>query len=443
MPPPLVTAAQYRVPNRFNLQEAMQGQSTMATQHVAREATQEQMDQRRQMAERQRKLYDREETDAILKVASNLLQSVDLSDNNENREAELGQVAGMIDGFIENTVSDPERKQAYRNFLKSSSWKSAKGDSNALALTKAIQNYEDISEREKEESRSKRATIAAGADVKKQAIKEEKAGERLTAQQEFDREQNKLKEEAAMAREKVKAKSREEVAKLRGGKKFVTSIDPETGEMTMSYETGTGLNKATEKFLEKDLAQMEGEIEYLGQIKEAWDPALKTIWGKGYGATLNSMSALGFSDEVLDFLGAERFIDKAGYLGRVTEHLFNMYRKRITGAQASYREIEYLRRAMLNDKLSPRKFQAFYKSYVKTIKRSMSLNLKLLREGYNEEEISQRIDELVLKDYKRPEGAPNAKKWIESGEYLKEREEFNNQSIMDEVDKALAGAQGD
>ena len=61
--------------------------------------------------------------------------------------------------------------------------------------------------------------------------------------------------------------------------------------------------------------------------------------------------------------------------------IFNAYRKSITGAAASEREMSDLKRSMFNEDQSPVQFEAAFDEFRSELNRSQRLRRKLLREG--------------------------------------------------------------
>jgi hypothetical protein len=66
-----------------------------------------------------------------------------------------------------------------------------------------------------------------------------------------------------------------------------------------------------------------------------------------------------------------------------TEQLFQVYRKKVTGAQAAIKEIENLRQIMLNKEMSKSQFLGSVNQIREKVSRSLRLQRKLLREGFD------------------------------------------------------------
>jgi len=92
--------------------------------------------------------------------------------------------------------------------------------------------------------------------------------------------------------------------------------------------------------------------------------------------------------------GAGRLLDKAGMDTDMTKmnatraqfrnevnQFFNQYRKDITGAAASEKELEQLKDSILNENMGPAEFKAAYDQFVTKVKGQLEMNKKIARSG--------------------------------------------------------------
>ncbi|PHS69122.1 MAG: hypothetical protein COB23_07140 [Methylophaga sp.] len=128
------------------------------------------------------------------------------------------------------------------------------------------------------------------------------------------------------------------------------------------------LNALTSKYSEKYLTY-EGE--------------LKSMAGHFLGK-------LGIDDELVDF-GAERtsFVNEA-------RQLFNDYRREITGAAASEKEMEDLLKSMMNVKMNPKEFMSAYEQFKDKAMRNMKFNAELSGFDFNPDKYTGKVDTDIL-----------------------------------------------
>jgi uncharacterized protein YukE len=161
--------------------------------------------------------------------------------------------------------------------------------------------------------------------------------------------------------------------------------------------------KSMQTDLQKRITNNLALITQMHQAGETYSPELLTIWGR----------AKKVGAKFLDYLGAAPkgspqadFIEKQTNFYQASERLFNAYRKAITGAAASFQELERLRKSFLNPNMSPREFESAWGSYMTELQRLQQIYNKLLREGFTptsdpNSEYSRRLNREFLS------GAPN------------------------------------
>lgn len=136
----------------------------------------------------------------------------------------------------------------------------------------------------------------------------------------------------------------------------------------------------------KTVNQIQGELLsntkvmfQMQQVGDTFNEQFLTVGGrlKNLGLT-----ALDYAGALPDEGDATEWYQQRTDFEHTTERLFNAYRKYITGAAASYQELERLRKSFLNTKLPPKKFKAAYNSYLTEIQRLQQVLNRVVREGF-------------------------------------------------------------
>lgn len=137
----------------------------------------------------------------------------------------------------------------------------------------------------------------------------------------------------------------------------------------------------------------------LAIIGERYAPRYLTYEGKIARGIADKADKLGMaSKEQKKFLGGEVQFRTA------VERMFNQYRKEITGAAASYQELERLKKTMLNTDMGPAEFEAAYNDFVEIAKQQLELNIALRAQGLDNEQIRKKLDEQFNKMKGKPVG---------------------------------------
>ena len=159
---------------------------------------------------------------------------------------------------------------------------------------------------------------------------------------------------------------------------------------------GEGVSKGAATALQKGLVKDKKMLQSAGNLLKDYSKEYLTLWGriKTSGAGWGSM--VNFPIWEKHGRGATRFISQVS-------DLFNQYRHAITGAQASIKELEHLRVAMMNEKDNPLKFEEKAKVFVKKMQQTIALKEKVLKEGLydpnDKESIGRAIDRLKAEGY--------------------------------------------
>lgn len=172
------------------------------------------------------------------------------------------------------------------------------------------------------------------------------------------------------------------LANLTGAQQEI-EVTPEGG---IRLRTGRGvkgavgpseLQRPTVRKLEQQVIEGEQNLLSLDRIAEQYKPGYLTYLGRGkaWWSAVKSKAGIKLTPQAKKELGGRRAFTQN------INRLFNAYRKNITGAQATMNEIEFLKKAMLNENLGPAEFEAAYTEYRSELARSQRLKRKILREG--------------------------------------------------------------
>lgn len=137
------------------------------------------------------------------------------------------------------------------------------------------------------------------------------------------------------------------------------------------------LNKSPASKVQDDIISLEDSLARTTQIGAEYEREYLTYAGK-YGAQLSAIkdkANMDLSEEDKAFLkGRTRFTMQIN-------REFNLYRKMITGAAAAEKELEDLKKATINEDLSPAQFEAAFEIYQEELSRGLRLKRKLVRDG--------------------------------------------------------------
>lgn len=178
--------------------------------------------------------------------------------------------------------------------------------------------------------------------------------------------------------------------------------DPAGGGTNVTVNMPGALEKSTTSDIQKSLAS---DYEITNQLDNAvneFDPEYLTVLGKGKNWVNSWREKLQTGNRNFDeFMGTNLSQeDKAalkGYTGFVqnVERLFNAYRKEITGAAASYQELERLYKSFINTDMSPSQFEAAVKAFKKELITGIAIKQSILQEGnvlFGSDEYAQEFD---------------------------------------------------
>lgn len=152
------------------------------------------------------------------------------------------------------------------------------------------------------------------------------------------------------------------------------------GNITIGGSAG-GLSKPSVTKIEQKLISAEQAAGSLADIKANYDPAFLTIPGDIRLKVLRGQSLLGFnlSPEQEQALGKRRVFEES------VNSYFNAYRQQVTGAQASFAELQNLKKALLNTDLSAPEFEASFNRLVSESNRLSRIYQNVLSKGISED----------------------------------------------------------
>jgi len=128
--------------------------------------------------------------------------------------------------------------------------------------------------------------------------------------------------------------------------------------------------------LEKNIMGAVQSLSDLQRIGDQYASDFLTYQGAAKAKTGEVLSKWGLGDNEWSQFNAERqaFQDNV-------RQFFNAYRKEITGAAASVKELELLMESMFNADRDPVTFQRTYNEFVSKVKRNLELNQQMRRDG--------------------------------------------------------------
>jgi hypothetical protein len=157
-------------------------------------------------------------------------------------------------------------------------------------------------------------------------------------------------------------------------------------KMGVGVEDGTGvtagnvpLTPTVKTKLQTTNIDLENAFARVNEISQKYGSGFLTIGGRlrHKGAQWLSYLGIGVSE------GDKKFADQRQQFVLLVNREFNAYRKLITGAAASVKEIEFLKKAALDMSKDPLTFEASLKAYTDALKRGIRINRRFLREGIN------------------------------------------------------------
>lgn len=178
---------------------------------------------------------------------------------------------------------------------------------------------------------------------------------------------------------------------LSSDKNFRLTTGPD-GETIIEYgDIDNNLTTATKSSVQKDIVGLESQLTDLKTIRSSFEKDFLTYGGKLKGVTLRTLSKAGadIGPEGKQFVGRMRVFQEK------VEQFFNAYRKEITGAQAAIKELQMLRKSVLNKDLAPDEFAFSLDNAISLIERQMSLKKTIMDQGITGKSLDQEFNRAV------------------------------------------------
>lgn len=130
--------------------------------------------------------------------------------------------------------------------------------------------------------------------------------------------------------------------------------------------------------LQKNILEAERSLRELNKIQDTYSDEFMTTAGR-----LKAMVG-SWADQIgQDPFGLATFNAERGKFASNTKQFFNQYRKEITGAAASEKELEQLVEALFSDDLGPLEFQSRFDEFITKSMMNLDANRQAARSGIN------------------------------------------------------------
>ena len=128
--------------------------------------------------------------------------------------------------------------------------------------------------------------------------------------------------------------------------------------------------------IQEELLAHEEIVRQTGELQAAFNPEFSKYVGKGKAFAQRARDKLGLLPD-----DQSAFLTEYTLYTQQVDRLFNQYRKSITGAAASVKELEMLKKSMLNNDLSPVQHKAVLDAMANAAQFDVKIKQRLLDEG--------------------------------------------------------------
>ena len=137
------------------------------------------------------------------------------------------------------------------------------------------------------------------------------------------------------------------------------------------------LTKTNKNNVQKSMVSATESLQRLKEIKSNYDPEFLTYGGrvKNLMSKVKDKAGLDLSEK------DEAALKQRRKFTQDVNREFNAYRKLITGAAAAMAELESLKKAIINEDLSPTEFEAAFDQYAGELERTTKIGEGLMAEG--------------------------------------------------------------
>jgi hypothetical protein len=153
-----------------------------------------------------------------------------------------------------------------------------------------------------------------------------------------------------------------------------TVFDPKIAGQAQIKPGNIPLSNATATKLQDEVVGYTTLLNDIGVAAEKFKPEYFGYAAKAKFNSINEAAKLG-GDVDTDF------VQNRAYFRNEIEQIFNQYRKEITGAAASEKELESLKKSMMNMDQSPEEFMAAFNQFKNKVERARAKKAIILQEG--------------------------------------------------------------
>lgn len=164
---------------------------------------------------------------------------------------------------------------------------------------------------------------------------------------------------------------------------LATQLDAQQTRAPVEGQTEE-LTKTVRNKVQGQILELETSLDRLAEIGDAFDEDFLTLQGRVGRKIAQVKDFVGISDKE----DKELLSNYTDFRNNV-DQFFNIYRKQITGAQASVQELNLLKESLLNTSQTPAEFQASFKTAMDFLQRGLEAKKSLLSKGIRLDTVSE------------------------------------------------------
>jgi hypothetical protein len=150
---------------------------------------------------------------------------------------------------------------------------------------------------------------------------------------------------------------------------------PAQFNITVNGDEKAPLTSTNESKTQVKVLDAQKSLRDLSSVKDAYSDDFLTMWGRAKATAGSLLDKWGSDGELVQF-NAER-----GRFASNVKQFFNQYRKEITGAAASEKELEQLVQSLFSEDLGPQEFKARFDEFWSKAEANLQANKDAIREG--------------------------------------------------------------